>query len=209
MSKNFEEFMKMPSSSSMVKLALGVIAFVSFIGIACISAGGEQKSERQYIVPSSGLLKLDVPQSWSHEVRLPPELLYLMPTIAFKPELDDSFSVKITVFWNLRREEDFNSQEKLRHRIEQRGKDVLPGSEETVLTLQELHGISSVGYFFTVTDKALTDKTPEYGEYKYVTQGGLGVGDLRLIFTILTNTKDSEALTDALEMLKNAKQELK
>ena len=204
MSKNLEELMKMPSSSSMVKLALGVIAFVSFIGIACISAGGEQKGERQYIIPSSGLLKLDVPKSWRHEVRLPPEFLYLMPTITFKPELDDSFSVKITVFCNIRREADFNSPEKIRHLIEQRGKDVLLGSEETELKLQELQGTSSSGYFFMATDK-----TPEPVEYKYMTQGGLGAGDLLLFFTILTNTKDSEVLIEALEMLKNAKQELK
>jgi len=50
----------------------------------------------------------------------------------------------------------------------------------------------------------LTDKAPRPGEWKYMTQGGVGVADLLLMFTIFTNVRDSNVIQSALEMIANA-----
>jgi hypothetical protein len=51
---------------------------------------------------------------------------------------------------------------------------------EKAVTIQELRGKQTVGYYYSLTDRA-----PPPGEYKYITQGELLVGELLTTFTIL------------------------
>jgi hypothetical protein len=93
----------------------------------------------------------------------------------------------------------FNKPERIRAVLEDGGRNLLPGAVEKELVLRELRGRSADGFCFTLTDKA-----PKPGEWKYMTQGGVGVADLFLMFTIFTNDSDSTVIQPALEMIANA-----
>jgi hypothetical protein len=105
------------------------------------------------------------------------------------------------VLWSKKGEPGFNSPDRVRALLEKDGKRILPKTVETKIVLQELKGVHNIGYYFSVTDKA-----PDPGEYRYMTQGKIGVGNLLLSFTILTRVKESESAKDALTMLREAKQ---
>jgi hypothetical protein len=64
-----------------------------------------------------------------------------------------------------------------------------------------MKGINHTGYYFSITDKA-----PNPGEYRYMTGGSIGVGNLLLNFTILHRVKDAQTVRDALSLLREAKQ---
>jgi len=161
---------------------------------------GEQLTERQFPIPGHGVLKFEVPESWIDDVNQPSK--DLPPTITFSPPSGESFKILITAMWSPKKEEDFNKPPKIKSALEQRGQRLLPTAEETELKLCGLKGPSYWGYYFSLADKA-----PKQGEFKYLTQGALGLGDLLLSFSILTNEKESEAILEAKTMLRSARQE--
>jgi hypothetical protein len=70
---------------------------------------------------------------------------------------------------------------------------------EKVISLRELHGGVSRGYYFAATDRA-----PNPGEFKYLTQGIVHLEDINLAFTILTNDGQDAEVKAALEVLRTA-----
>jgi hypothetical protein len=128
-----------------------------------------------------------------------------MPTtIILKPALGNDFEVLITVLWGTAGEQDFNSPAKVQTLFENDGQKILPKSVENRLVVQQIRGINNIGYFFSLTDKA-----PNPGEFRYITRGGIAVGNLLLNVTILYRVKDSPPLKGAFSMLRNARQSLK
>ena len=69
----------------------------------------------------------------------------------------------------------------------------------TTILIKELKGPSAIGYYFSVTERS-----PKPGEYKYMTQGMLRVGELVPTFTILTNDGAESVVADSLAMLQGA-----
>jgi hypothetical protein len=167
-----------------------------------VSVEKQAGREKQYTIPSHGMLQMNVPELWNDKIRQPHD--NSPPTIVFEPKSGNLFKILVTVGWNRQKQAGFHSSESVKNLVEKAAEKNLPQAIETELKLQELKGVSSTGYYFVLTDKA-----PKAGEFKYMAQGALGVGDLRLMFTILTNEKDSQVLFDALEMLRGATQQLK
>lgn len=174
---------------------------VFILGIAFDIPADEQTSEKRYPVPGHGVLKLPVPASWVDKVDQPPE--GRPPTITFLPASGESFKILITAMGSPQDDKDFNKPQRIQSLMEQRGKELLLTAEETELNLQGLRGPLSWGYYFSLTDKA-----PKPGEFKYLTQGTLGLGDLLITFTILTNEKEAEVIREARAMLRKASQDL-
>jgi hypothetical protein len=143
-----------------------------------------------------------VPTSWRGDIHKPQE--NLPPTIIFGPTKGNDFQVLITVLWDNVGEPDFNSPEKVRALVEIDGKKILPKAVETKIVLREIRGPNNTGYFFSLTDKA-----PNPGEYRYMTRGAIGVGNLLLNTTILHRFKESESVKEALSMLREARQSAK
>ena len=138
-----------------------------------------------YSLPGHGALQLNVPTSWQETVSHPRG--DLPPTIEFAPAKGNSFSVQITPLWSVTSDPTFNHPDKIRPLVETIGRKQLEQSVETEVTLNEIKGVEARGYFFTVTDKA-----PKEEEWKFLTAGAVGVGDLLVSFTILTNSLDAE-----------------
>ena len=123
------------------------------------------------------------------------------PTIIFKPASGGDFQVLVTVLWSKTEEQDFNSPTKIRALVEQHGQKILPKAVETKLVVQQMRDVNNIGYFFSLTNKA-----PNPGEFRYMTRGAIGVGDLLVSTTILHPIKESGSVKDALSMLREAKQ---
>lgn len=162
----------------------------------------EQKAIRKYPILEHGTLELNVPTPWKGKVHKPQE--NMPPTIIFDPAKGNDFQVMITVMWGKTGEQGFNSQDNVRTLVEKDGQTLLPNISETKIVLTEIKGVSPSGYYFSVTDKA-----PDPGEYRYMTRGSIGVGNLLLNFTILHRVRDAQSVRDALAILREAKQSTK
>lgn len=174
---------------------------LAFLGTNNVSAGGP-KMVKKYPIPDHGVLELSVPTSWKVEIHKSQE--NMPPTIIIKPALGNDFEVLITVLWSTTGDQDFNSPAKVRTLVENDGQKILPKSTENRLVVQQIRGINNIGYFFFLTDKA-----PDPGEFRYLTRGGMAVGNLLLNVTILYHVKDSPSLKEALSMLREARQIVK
>ena len=179
-----------------------IMALLVTLLIASIGSAGGQKAIRKYPIPEHGTLELNVPAPWKGEIHKPRE--NMPPTIMFNPAQGNDFQVMIIVLWGKTGDQDFNNQEKVRTFVEKDGQKLLPNISETKIVLTEIKGVSYSGYYFSVTDKA-----PNPGEYRYMTRGAIGVGNLFLNFTILHRVRDSQAVRDALSILREAKQSSK
>ena len=186
---------------SRVKLGLVVALVVTFLGTSVVFSA-EPKGVRKYPIPEHGMLELNVPNSWQDKVHKPQE--NLPPTIVLTPASGGDFQVLISVRWSKKGDPGFNRPEKARALVGKDGQKILPKTVETKIVLQEMKGVDNTGYFFSVTDKA-----PEPGEFRYMTQGKIGVGKLLLGFTVLTRVRDSESLKEALSMIREARQSTK
>lgn len=172
-----------------------------FLGTGNLFAA-EQKAIKKYPIPEHGTLEMKVPASWKGEAHKPQA--DMPPTMIFNPAKGNDFQVIIAVLWSKTGEQGFNSQDKVQTLVEKDGQKLLPNAVETEIILQEIQGIDHTGYYFSVTDKA-----PDPGEYRYMTHGAIGVGNLLLSTTILHRVKESGSVKDALSALREAKQSTK
>jgi len=172
-----------------------------FLGMGNLLAA-EQKATKKYPILEHGALELNVPTSWKGKMHKPQE--NMPPTIIFDPAKGNDFEVMITVLWSKTGEQGFNSQDNVRTLVEKEGQKLLPNAVETKIVLQEIQGVDHTGFYFIVTDKA-----PNPGEYRYMTHGAIGVGNLLLSATILHRVKESESAREALSALREAKQSTK
>jgi len=170
---------------------------ILLVGFAFIAAAAEKTSDRRYTLPNHGVLQMKVPASWKEEVKQQSD--NLPPTIALTPASGDQFKIFISPFWK-ESEDAPDINDYMVHRMVQRAADTnQPNAVEKTLKLIFLEGSSGRGYYFSATDKA-----PEKGGYKFLTQGILLVDELTVTFTILTNDAKKEVESAALEMLKSA-----
>ncbi len=182
----------------MLKISRLICLIVLVLCIASI-ASAEETSIRKYPLPGHGSLELAVPISWKEQVRRPPA--DLPPTISFSPSAGNEFLISVTAFWHAKGEEGFNSDEKVKQAVDKQWRAIAPSAVEKEMVLQRIKGRDAYGYYFTATDKA-----PKPGEWEYLTHAEAGTGDLQVFTTILTHRKDSEAINDVVEMIRNMRQ---
>jgi hypothetical protein len=87
----------------------------------------------------------------------------------------------------------------IRKQVESAAKRAESQSIEKSLAVKEFTGPASRGFYFSATDQA-----PKPGEYSFMKQGIAKVGDICLIFTILTNDGQGAIDKAALEMMRGA-----
>jgi len=200
--------MKGPPRRCLVNITRRIVKWVSIMTllvtlfITSFVTGAGQKAIKKYPIPEHGVLELNVPPAWKSEVHKPQE--NMPPTIIFTPAKGNDFEVMVTTLWGKTGEQGFNRQDKVRILVEQDSQKLLPTAAETKIVLKEIKGVTNAGYYFSITDKS-----PNPGEYRYMTRGVIGVGNLLLSVTILHRVKDSQTVQDALSMLREARQSAK
>ena len=117
-------------------------------------------------------------------------------TIEYRSEERLLWNVLVSGYWK------HGSQpplEKLKASVEDAGKKSIAQARENELVVQETHGSEAIVYYFS-----LTDREEKPGEYLYMTQGAARVGELSILFTILSNKDRTEIDRTALEVIRTA-----
>lgn len=138
---------------------------------------------------------LRVPAGWREELqrrdRSSP------PTIAYRPASGMAFDVRVTAAWTPGAAP---MQDEIRRTVLKAAEAAQSRAAEPVPFTVELVGVEAQGYYFKATDRA-----PARGDYRYLRQGTLVLGDARLLFTILTNDGQDTAVGAAFAMLRSAR----
>ena len=140
---------------------------------------------------------MKVPSGWTDELRQPQGAV--PPTIAFRPRDGKGFDVLVTPIWRERADLPVATKDAIKQGVQKAADEVKKQAVEKMIPVVEFAGASGPGFYFSATDKA-----PNPGEYKYLTQGLLNVGELTVTFSILTNDGQEQVTQDALNMLKSA-----
>jgi hypothetical protein len=152
---------------------------------------------REYSLPDHGSLQLGVSASWKDELRQPPDSL--PQTIVFSQDRGAPFEILITPLWSGKIDSALLNADELKQNVRATADELKSQAVEKVIDVKGLTSGASFGYYFT-----LTDRVPKPGEFKYMTQGIMRVGDLLIFFTILTNDGQSKIIEEALTMIKSA-----
>ena len=156
-------------------------------------------SERRFTLPDHGSFVIQVPRDWKDQLRRSPRG---SPTILFSPGSGKPFQVLITTIWPATKDRPPHSRDQLRAIVERAAQGAKSQAVESELRIVEFQGRSGPGFYFSATDRA-----PKPGEFKFMTQGILRVGELSVSFTILTNEGQEVIVKQALEALKGTIQE--
>lgn len=181
----------------MVNFTRYILLAVLLVGSAAHAAPGV--NPQTFKLPGHGELQLRVPDSWAAVVSQPPESL--PPTIVLKAKSGQPFQILVTPVWAMGGRGGLPGLAEVKQEVASAAKEAAPQSVEGTLTLQELSGASNHGYYFKATDRA-----PKVGEFKYLTQGIVCLGDINLAFTILTNDGQDSVIKAALDALREALQ---
>lgn len=154
-------------------------------------------SMRSYALPYNGSLQLTVPDSWQDQIQQPID--QSPPTIAFTAGDEKAFEILLSPMWAYKEDLKIPDLEDIKIIITLAAEEAHAQAVENSVSINEYTNESNSGYYFSATDKA-----PKPGEFKYMTQGMLRVGELFLIFRILTNDDSASVVADALTMLGEA-----
>ncbi len=187
------------SNRPVTELKATLESLLSAIQVKEKSVHGDSVQEsgiRRYSLPRHGSLQLSAPASWSDDYLEPRDNF---PTITYTQSNGAPFNILITLIWSGKGRSPLPSVDQLKQRVWQSAEQVRPQAVEKTIGVKELKGTAASGYYFTATDRA-----PKAGEFKHMTQGMMRVGDLMVIFTVLTNDGQSNIIDQALAMMKSA-----
>ena len=167
-----------------------------FVATATTALGAEGQ-KKVFPLPDKSSLELSIPAGWKDELKAKPGSA--PATIALAPRDGPPFEVHVTPVARQRPGASVDTAIKMRDSVQQAADKVKPSAVEPYLPVEELVGAPGPGYYFSATDRE-----PKPGEFKYLTQGMLLVGDVIVSFGILTNDGQEKAKEQALAMLKSA-----
>jgi hypothetical protein len=179
----------------MFVLARALVFVYLLLRPLCVSAG--ELRAQVLPLPNHGSLHLSAPPSWHSKVTRPAG--DLPPTFEFTPVSGSGFKVLVTPLWSNEPGAAHPSLALARKTVEHAATAAMQQSVESQLPLKDLKGHAVAGYYFSATDRA-----PEPGGYKHLTQGALVLGDLLVTFTALTNDGSEDATREALAALAGA-----
>ncbi|MCZ8092240.1 MAG: hypothetical protein O9331_02010 [Acidovorax sp.] len=127
----------------------------------------------------------------------PPPRAELPPSVAISGPDASALQMVITPIWPVNGAQPATPSE-LRAQVQGAATRAKPKAVEAELPLKDLGASGKVGYYFSATDRA-----PDTGGFKHLTQGALGMNELQVTFTVLANGQAEEPTALALEMLRS------
>lgn len=158
----------------------------------------QDSDRRRYAVGDRGAIAFAVPEDWRDEVQS--QGRNLPPTIVFSSQSEPRFEMMVTPIWAFKADIPTPTMESLRESAHEFAEAAQSQAVEPEIPIEEFTGPETVGAYFSATDR-----DPKPGEYQYMTQGIMGVADLRATFTILTNEGRAIIVPKALAMLRSAR----
>lgn len=155
-------------------------------------------SDRIYNLPEHGAIKFEIPVTWGDEVRQPSGVS--PPEIEFRPKKGSLFQVFVTPMWPKRPGVPPHSAEEMKAFMEKEAakrKSIL--SLKKTSDVMEMKGSAGIGYYFSGIDYVTVGPL----DFKHITQGIIQVGELSVIFTILTNDGQEDIRANAMNLIKS------
>ena len=177
-----------------MKYLLGMLLLVAPL---MVLAGGT--TSREYLLSGHGNLALQVPSGWRDQVKRPAKRM--PPTITFSPKSGNLFQVIVTPIWSHRKDHKLPSGRKIRPLVESSIQDISRQAVEQSIAPREITGKQGGGYYFSATSKS-----PKPGDFKYLSQGMIRIGELLTTFTILSKDGAEKDVQSALAMIRGARQ---
>jgi hypothetical protein len=179
---------------SRIFLLAGICSFM--FGNVVLAADGAV--DKVYTMPGHGQLHLRLPKDWNDELRRHPG--DFPPTIFISGFEGAPFVIFVTPRWpDHHTASAFGTPKSIHEIVAKAAHAAEPESVEGKLSIVTMGGAQGPGYYFDATDRA-----PKPGEFKYMTQGAVAVGNVVCTFTILTNDKHSPVKNEALTMVSRA-----
>ena len=179
---------------------LGCLLLSFAAAATAIAADGEKKA---FALPDNSKLELAIPPGWKDELKenqgSKASKGPAPTTVALTPRDGAPFEVAVTPLARQKPGTSADTAIQMRHNVQQAADKAKPSAIEPYLAVEPLTGAPGPGYYFSATDRE-----PKPGEFKYLTQGMLLVGDVVVAFSILTNDGQEKAKDEALAMLKSA-----
>ncbi len=180
---------------------LSVLTFShSAIGLAKETEPNYSVDKEYFDIPGHGELVITVPRIWNYNFTKTDE--NTPPLITFYV-LDNKereiFQLNMSVFWDDSFERNITSPEYIYALVKETGENTLKNSDQNQLEMIEITGTSGTGYLYDLSDSSAME-----GEYQYLTQGALAVGDVLLIFSMFSNDEDALLRDAMLHSLKSA-----
>lgn len=172
----------------MLRTALASMAFA-----LCLPVLAE---ELRVPLPGRDDLVIDLPAQWRAQVRRPHA--ELPPSVAISGPDATALQMLVTPIWPVGSAPRGPTADELRALTQAGAARARPRAVEAELPLKDLGAAGKTGYYFSATDRA-----PEPGGYKYLTQGVLGMNELRVTFTVLANGAPQEPVAQALDLLRS------
>ncbi len=166
---------------------------------SCWSIDTPQMGQGEYSNPAYGKLIFNIPSLWRSKLNRTAR--QINEVIVFAPQSGNSFKMFLDPLMNEKETIDFNDKDVVRLQVEHLGKQFITSTVEKNITLQELKGSDSTGYYFSITNK----KKAKPFEWQCLMQGRMTVGTFYLQFTLLSQTQDAKEISAALEMLATVK----
>lgn len=168
-----------------------------------LNYGGKNYSvdKEAFDIPGHGELVISIPRIWNYNFTKSDE--DTPPLITFYV-LDNNereiFQLNMSVFWNDGFNRKITSPEYIYSLVEETGKNTLSLSDQTELKMVKITGKEGIGYLYD-----LSDSRAKEGEYHYLTQGALAVGDILLVFSLFSNDEKAILREAMLNSLKSAR----
>ena len=179
-------------------LRMSLAAFtVLFCCALAQAAETEKTSPHGYLINGAGTLTLNIPADWAVH-SLPSHAGGVLNIELSTKEQVGPFSVQLTAAAIPPQKKDALAPEQLKKICEITGQQYVATSKEGKIEPVELKGMSTNGYYYT-----LTDGSANPGRFKVVTGATLVAGDALIAVTIL-HQPDSQAQKLAPQMLKDA-----
>jgi hypothetical protein len=152
---------------------------------------------QEQVIPGVCALRVAVPHGWNASMR---NTLAGAVDLRITPESGAPAEVLITGL-AAHGSSELKRNGEIKRATKAMGENLLAGSVERRIELERVDGAAGSGFFYSLTDKR--PQLPE-GQYRYMTQGIMVVGPLRLAVTVLADQPNSAAKTMAIDLLRTA-----
>jgi hypothetical protein len=146
---------------------------------------------RQYAAGNGRYLAMDVPAAWKD-----PLVRGSVGTVELAPPAGDAFKVMMTVMPPKQPDAAAPARSELLEAMTRAANAAKAQAVEATIEPRELRGRSAWGYRFNATDR-----NPPAGEYRHMAQGVLAVGNVQVMFTILSHDGEEKSVATALDAL--------
>jgi len=158
-----------------------------------------------YPIPEHGNLLLDIPDSLDATLEQPAD--NGPPGILLRPRQNPAFAALVVVSWRTSEDADFGTDNHLQRVLKSEAAPYLEQLGLKDVSFTKLSTEGHPGYAYSLVDSSLVDKPPQPGEFPYLRQGVIVVGELLLKYNIFMHFKKPDPVPDIEHILGTAEHE--